>query len=109
MNTDQINRLYHATRATLQEGTQSLREEVGNGFPDKVTAFRIDMAVHGRFRKPCPDCGTAVQRIRYAVNETSYCPKCQTRGKLFADRAMSRPLKKIGCAPLMNSSSASKT
>lgn len=91
---DQIERLYHATRRTLEEWTQRLRDEVGNGFPDKVTAFRDKMAVHGRYRKPCPDCGTAVQRIRYAANETNYCPNCQTRGKILADRAMSRLLKK---------------
>ena len=91
---DQIERLYHATRCTLEEWTQRLRDEVGNGFPDKVTAFRDKMAVHGRYRKPCPDCGTAVQRIRYAANETNYCPNCQTGGKILADRAMSRLLKK---------------
>jgi formamidopyrimidine-DNA glycosylase len=91
---DQIKRLYHATRSTLEEWTQRLREEVGNGFPDKITAFRDKMTVHGRYRKPCPDCGTAVQRIRYAANETNYCPRCQTGGKLLADRAMSRLLKK---------------
>lgn len=91
---DQIKRLYHATQDTLEEWTQRLRDEVGNGFPDKVTAFREKMAVHGRYKKPCPDCGTAVQRIRYAANETNYCPLCQTGGKLLADRAMSRLLKK---------------
>ena len=91
---DQIERLYHATRDTLQEWTQRLRDEVGNGFPEKVTAFRRDMSVHGRYRKPCPVCGTPVQRIRYAANETNYCPTCQTAGKLLADRAFSRLLKK---------------
>ena len=91
---DQIVRLYHATQDTLEEWTQRLRDEVGNGFPDKVTAFRESMAVHGRYKKPCPDCGTPVQRIRYAANETNYCPLCQTAGKLLADRAMSRLLKK---------------
>ena len=91
---DQIERLYHATRDTLQEWTQRLRDEVGNGFPEKVTAFRRDMSVHGRYRKPCPVCGTPVQRIRYAANETNYCPTCQTAGKLLADRALSRLLKK---------------
>ena len=91
---DQTHRLYHSTRAILQEWTQRLREEVGNGFPDKVTAFREQMTVHGRFKKPCPDCGTPVQRIRYAANETNYCPQCQTGGRLFADRAMSKLLKK---------------
>lgn len=91
---DQIKRLYHATRTTLEEWTQRLRDEVGDGFPDKVTAFRENMAVHGRYRKPCPECGTMVQRIRYVSNETNYCPLCQTGGKLLADRAMSRLLKK---------------
>jgi formamidopyrimidine-DNA glycosylase len=91
---DQIKRLFHATRDTLKEWTQRLRDEVGNGFPEKVTAFRSGMAVHGRYRKPCPACGTPVQRIRYAANETNYCPACQTAGKLLADRALSRLLKK---------------
>ena len=91
---DQIKRLYHATRATLKEWTQRLRDEVGNSFPDKVTAFRENMAVHGRYKKPCPACGTAVLRIRYAANETNYCPKCQTGGRILADRAMSRLLKR---------------
>ena len=90
----QIERLFHAIRATLKEWTQRLREEVGNGFPEKVTAFRSGMAVHGRYREPCPECGTPVQRIRYAANETNYCPTCQTGGKLLADRALSRLLKK---------------
>ncbi len=91
---DQIERLYNAIRTTLEEWAQRLRDEAGDGFPDKVTAFREQMAVHGRYRKPCPVCGTAVQRIRYAANETNYCPTCQTGGKLLADRAMSRLLKK---------------
>jgi formamidopyrimidine-DNA glycosylase len=91
---DQIDRLYNAIRETLLEWTQRLRDEVGDGFPQKVTVFRKDMAVHGRYRKPCPVCGTPVQRIRYAANETNYCPNCQTGGKLLADRAMSRLLKK---------------
>jgi len=91
---DQIKRLYHATCAVLEEWTQRLRDDVGDRFPDKVTAFRDKMAVHGRYKQPCPDCGTAVQRIRYAANETNYCPQCQTGGRLFADRAMSRLLKK---------------
>ena len=90
----QTKRLYHATRKTLKEWSQRLREETGDGFPEKVTAFRKGMAVHGRYRKPCPDCGTAVQRIRYATNETNYCPKCQTGGRLLADRALSRLLEK---------------
>ncbi len=94
MSAQQANRLYDATRETLKEWTQRLRAEAADGFPEKVTAFRREMAVHGRYRKPCPDCGTLVQRIRYASNETNYCPKCQTGGKLLADRALSRLLKK---------------
>ena len=86
--------LYEATVAVLTEWTERLRREAGDGFPSKVTAFREEMAVHGRFRKPCPDCGTAVQRIAYAENETNYCPRCQTGGRLLADRALSRLLKK---------------
>ena len=86
-------RLFEATRATLTEWIARLREESLDGFPEKVTAFRDDMAVHGRFGKPCPVCGSAVQRIRYADNETNYCPRCQTNGKLLADRALSRLLK----------------
>jgi formamidopyrimidine-DNA glycosylase len=91
---EQIERLYQATRDTLEYWTARLRDEVGNGFPEKVTAFRDGMAVHGRYKKPCPECGTPVQRIRYASNETNYCPACQTGGKLLADRALSRLLKK---------------
>ena len=94
LTAQQTKKLYQATRETLREWTQRLREEAGDGFPEKVTAFRKGMAVHGRYRKPCPDCGTAVQRIRYATNETNYCPKCQTGGRLLADRALSRLLKK---------------
>lgn len=85
-------RLFDATRAVLLEWTDRLRAEVGSGFPEKVTAFREGMAVHGRFRQPCPVCGTPVQRIRYAANETNYCARCQTGGRLLADRAMSRLL-----------------
>ena len=94
LSNDQLERLFHATRDTLKEWTQRLRDEAGNGFPEKVTAFRSGMAVHGRYRKPCPECGTPVQRIRYAANETNYCPTCQTAGNLLADRALSRLLKK---------------
>jgi formamidopyrimidine-DNA glycosylase len=90
----QIEQLFNAGRATLVEWTQRLREEVGNRFPENVNAYRNGMAVHGRYRKPCPDCGTPIQRIRYAFNETNYCPRCQTGGKLLADRALSRLLKK---------------
>ncbi|MBI1810233.1 MAG: formamidopyrimidine-DNA glycosylase [Gemmatimonadetes bacterium] len=86
-------RLFEAVRASLTEWTARLRTEVGAGFPDKVTAFRDGMAVHGRFRLPCLDCGAPIQRIRYADNETNYCAACQTGGRLLADRAMSRLLK----------------
>ena len=91
---EEIERLYRATRETLTLWIERLRAEAGDGFPEKVTAFREGMAVHGRYVEPCPDCGTAVQRIRYAANETNYCPRCQTEGKLLADRALSRLLKK---------------
>lgn len=86
-------RLHRATEDVLREWTERLRAEAAGGFPEKVTAFREGMAVHGRFRKPCPDCGAPVQRIRYADNETNYCARCQTGGRLLADRAMSRLLK----------------
>ena len=90
---EEVNRLYHATRATLEHWIAKLREEEGEKFPEKVTAFREGMAVHGRYKLPCPVCGTPVQRIRYADNETNYCAGCQTGGRLLADRAMSRLLK----------------
>lgn len=90
---DEISRLYNATREVLIEWTERLRREAGGEFPAKVTAFHDEMAVHGRFGKPCPVCGTPVQRIRYASNETNYCARCQTEGKLLADRALSRLLK----------------
>src|SRR5215210_6986952 len=90
---DEIQRLFDATRATLVEWTERLRQESKGDFPGKVTAFREEMAVHGKFGQPCPVCGTPVQRIRYADNETNYCPRCQTDGKLLADRALSRLLK----------------
>ena len=90
---DEIRRLFDATRATLIEWTARLRAETGEGFPDRVTAFRDGLAVHGRYGEPCPDCGTPVQRIRYAANETNYCARCQTGGRLLADRAMSRILR----------------
>ncbi len=89
----QVAQLYEATRAILAEWTERLRAEVGRGFPEKVTAFHEAMAVHGRHKQPCPVCGTPVQRIRYASNETNYCPTCQTGGRLLADRALSRLLK----------------
>jgi formamidopyrimidine-DNA glycosylase len=91
--TDQeIERLYDATRATLLEWTDRLRAESAGAFPEKVTAFRPGMAVHGRYGQPCPRCGAKVQRIRYASNETNYCAPCQTGGRLLADRAFSRLL-----------------
>jgi formamidopyrimidine-DNA glycosylase len=86
-------RLFQATRATLEDWTRRLRQEAGDGFPEKVTAFRPEMAVHGRHGKPCPVCGTTIQRIVYADNETNYCPRCQTGGKILADRSLSRLLK----------------
>jgi formamidopyrimidine-DNA glycosylase len=89
---DEMARLHAATQATLRDFTARLREEVGAGFPETVTAFRDDMAVHGRYGKPCPACATPVQRIAHAENETNYCPTCQTGGKLLADRALSRLL-----------------
>jgi formamidopyrimidine-DNA glycosylase len=89
----EITRLHAATGEQLQLWTQRLRQEAAGKFPEKVTAFRQGMAVHGRFRQPCPVCGTPVQRIRYADNETNYCARCQTGGKLLADRALSRLLK----------------
>ncbi len=82
-----------ATKRVLAERTAVLREESKDGFPERVTAFREDMAVHGRYGKPCPVCGTKVQRIVYADNETNYCPTCQTGGKLLADRSLSRLLR----------------
>ena len=90
---DELERLYRATRETLTEWVQRLREETGEKFPEGVTAFRDDMAVHGRYKQPCRRCGTKIQRIRYASNETNYCPGCQTGGKLLADRALSRLLR----------------
>jgi formamidopyrimidine-DNA glycosylase len=89
----EVEALYAATRETLEEWTQRLREQTGDGFPEKVTAFRPEMAVHGRHKQPCPDCGAPVQRIVYAANETNYCAPCQTGGRLLADRALSRLLK----------------
>lgn len=90
---EEIERLFKATRATLTRWVDRLREEAGEGFPEKVTAFREGMAVHGRYKQDCPRCGSKIQRIRYAANETNYCPKCQTNGKLLADRALSRLLR----------------
>ena len=93
LSKEEIVRLRAATRDVLVEWTDALRAETGDAFPTKVTAFRPNMAVHGRYRQPCPDCGTPIQRIRYADNETNYCPTCQTGGKLLADRALSRLLR----------------
>ncbi len=90
---EQVTRLFDAVHEVLHEWTDKLRSEAAGDFPEKVTAFREGMAVHGRFGKPCPVCGAPVQRIRYADNETNYCARCQTGGRLLADRAMSRLLK----------------
>lgn len=91
---DEIERLFEACRDVLSEWTRRLRDEAGDGFPEKVTAFRKEMAVHGRHREPCPNCKSPVQRIVYSSNETNYCATCQTGGKLLADRALSRLLRK---------------
>src|SRR5262249_45760578 len=93
MSAGEITRLYQATRATLTEWTNRLRAETAAEFPERVTAFREGMAVHGRYKQPCLRCGTKIQRIRYASNETNYCPTCQTGGRLLADRALSRLLR----------------
>ncbi len=90
---DEWQRLFFATQETLRNWTDQLLQQTGASFPEKVTAFRPDMTVHGRYGKPCPRCGEAIQRIRYADNETNYCPRCQTSGKLLADRSLSRLLK----------------
>ena len=90
---DEVARLHKAAKAQLLLWTKRLRDEVGDGFPDKVTAFRPEMAVHGKYGEPCPVCGTKVQRIVYADNEANYCPTCQTEGRLLADRSLSRLLK----------------
>jgi formamidopyrimidine-DNA glycosylase len=90
---EEIERLFRAVRTTLTRWVNELRSETGDGFPEKVTAFRQNMAVHGRYKEPCVRCGAKIQRIRYADNETNYCPHCQTSGKLLADRALSRLLR----------------
>lgn len=92
LNAEEWRRLHSATQATLEMWVDRLRSEAQRGFPEKVSAFRPDMAVHGRFGQPCPRCGEKIQRIRYADNETNYCVRCQTGGKLLADRALSRLL-----------------
>ena len=89
----ELDRLFAATRVTLTVWTDRLRQEVGDSFPEKVTAFRDGMAVHGRYGNPCPVCQSAVQRIVYASNEANYCPRCQTNGRVLADRSLSRLLK----------------
>jgi formamidopyrimidine-DNA glycosylase len=93
LDDDAIARLFRATQDVLEEWTARLREEAGEGFPKKVTAFREGMAVHGRYRQPCPACGGEVQRIVYASNESNYCPACQTEGRLLKDRALSQLLR----------------
>jgi formamidopyrimidine-DNA glycosylase len=94
LSDEEIERLFVATRDTLREWIDRLRKQAGDEFPKKVTAFRPKMAVHGRYRKPCPVCGTPVQRIAYAESECNYCPRCQTEGRVLADRALSRLLRK---------------
>ena len=94
LDEDGVARLYEATRATLADWMERLRTEAGDGFPEKVTAFRDGMAVHGRYRQPCPVCGSPVQRIVYAENEANYCARCQTGGRILADRSLSRLLHK---------------
>jgi len=93
LSREEIERLFAATQTTLLRWVARLREDAGDVFPEKVTAFREGMAVHGRYKQACPRCGANIQRIRYAANETNYCPKCQTNGKLLADRALSRLLR----------------
>ena len=90
---DEIRRLYDSTRVTLRKWIDALRQDAGDDFPEKVTAFREEMAVHGRYGKPCPDCGSPVQRVVYAANEANYCATCQTGGRLLADRSLSRLMK----------------
>ena len=92
LDAEEIRRLWEATRTVLTEWIERLRQEAGDEFPEGVTAFRPAMAVHGRYGKPCPECGTPVQRIVYADNETNYCARCQTGGRLLADRSLSRLL-----------------
>ncbi|MEO8157141.1 MAG: DNA-formamidopyrimidine glycosylase family protein [Betaproteobacteria bacterium] len=94
LSEEDVARLYQATRSSLIEWTERLRKEAGGKFPENVTAFRAGMAVHGRFGQPCPVCGAPVQRIVYAKNETNYCARCQTGGRILADRALSKLLKK---------------
>ena len=94
LSDDEMKRLFDAVKVVLEEFTDHLRQEAGDGFPKNVTAFRDEMAVHGKYKQPCPVCGSKVQRIRYASNEANYCATCQTEGRLLADRSLSRLLKK---------------
>jgi formamidopyrimidine-DNA glycosylase len=93
LSDEEVRRLYEATRVTLAQWVARLQKETGDAFPEKVTAFREGMAVHGRYNQPCPECGTPVQRVVYAANEANYCPTCQTGGRLLADRSLSRLMK----------------
>ncbi|MEN8376138.1 MAG: DNA-formamidopyrimidine glycosylase family protein [Gemmatimonadota bacterium] len=93
LSEDEARRLFSATRRSLREWTEILRSEVGEGFPEKITAFHAAMKAHGKYGEPCPQCGSPIQRIKYASNETNYCPTCQTGGRLLADRAFSKLLK----------------
>ena len=93
MSDEEVRRLYEAARLTLSQWTARLQRETGDDFPEKVTAFREGMAVHGRYGQPCPDCGAPVQRVVYAANEANYCANCQTGGRLLADRSLSRLLR----------------
>jgi formamidopyrimidine-DNA glycosylase len=93
LGSEEVDRLYGAAQSVLRQWTERLTEEAGGGFPEKVTAFRQGMAVHGRYRKPCPDCGAPIQRIVYAENESNYCARCQTEGRLLSDRALARLLR----------------
>jgi formamidopyrimidine-DNA glycosylase len=93
LSDEEMNRLFDATRATLELWSERLRDQAAGEFPDKVTAFHPEMAVHGKYGQPCPDCGSPVQRIVYARNESNYCSRCQTGGKLLSDRALSRLLR----------------
>jgi formamidopyrimidine-DNA glycosylase len=93
LSDEEVARLYAATREELALWVERLRQDSAGKFPEKVTAFREDMAAHGKYGQPCPRCGGRIQRIRYAANETNYCPACQTNGRLLADRALSRLLR----------------
>ena len=93
MTEEQMQTLFAAAQVTLETWIQRLLDQTGETSPERVTAFRPEMAVHGKFGQPCPSCGTSVARIRYADNETNYCPRCQTGGKVLADRSLSRLLK----------------